>query len=436
MPTPALSRELAQSTIKAVEDALAKGYPPPGVPATSAGVGAVNAAAASVGVSRPTVQTRLTRAKALYNLEPNWSLYTGGAKPGEIPNKPGDIQALKLQDEVKALRAALSTRQKEDLTRHVVREKILELAASTPPQPSWLIKKTSHKGSLGVPTLFLSDLHWGEVVNPSEVGYANAYDLEIAHKRLHKCVETTIHLLTNSLTTPSYDGFVLAFGGDMVTGNIHEELTATNDAPIMPTVIDLYGALIEVIEKLADQFNNVFIPCVTGNHGRTTKKIPSKERNATSYDWLVYCLLEKHFAKDKRVQFAIPDGSDCAFNIYNHRYLLTHGDQFRGGDGLIGPLGPVTRGRHKKSSRNSSIGASFDTLMVGHFHTLAQLPHLIMNGSIKGLDEYAYQGNFSFERPAQALWITHPQNGITFQMPVYADDGEKAGNAEWVSWAK
>lgn len=30
-------------------------------------------------------------------------------------------------------------------------------------------------------------------------------------------------------------------------------------------------------------------------------------------------------------------------------YLLTHGDQFRGGDGVIGALGPIIRGDHKKA---------------------------------------------------------------------------------------
>ena len=44
---------------------------------------------------------------------------------------------------------------------------------------------------------------------------------------------------------------------------------------------------------------------------------------------------------DPRIRFAIPDGPDCLYQVFNHRYLLTHGDQFRGGDGLIGCLGPI-----------------------------------------------------------------------------------------------
>jgi hypothetical protein len=89
-----------------------------------------------------------------------------------------------------------------------------------------------------------------------------------------------------------------------------------------------------------------------------------------NFDWLLYQLLAKHFAREPRVQFALPDGPDCLYRVYNHRYLLTHGDQFRGGDGLIGCLGPIVRGDHKKRSRNNQVDQGYDTLLLGHWHQL------------------------------------------------------------------
>jgi hypothetical protein len=44
-----------------------------------------------------------------------------------------------------------------------------------------------------------------------------------------------------------------------------------------------------------------------------------------------------------------------------------------------------------------------------------------VNGSLKGYDEYAYTNNFPFEPPTQALWLTHPEFGITISMPVFVD---------------
>jgi hypothetical protein len=221
----------------------------------------------------------------------------------------------------------------------------------------------------------------------------------------------------------------------MISGDIHEELSATNEKEVMPTIVDLWGVLVWCIDQLADQFGNVFVPCVTGNHGRNTHKMRAKGRNFTSFDWLLYQFLAKRYEDDPRVRFLIPDGSDAFYSIYGHRYLLTHGDQFRGGDGMIGALGPIIRGDHKKRSRNAQIDMEYDTLIIGHWHQLIQMQRLVVNGSLKGYDEYAFQGNFPFEPPRQALWLTHPEHGITFTAPVLVDRTKKTRPVGgWISW--
>ena len=85
-------------------------------------------------------------------------------------------------------------------------------------------------------------------------------------------------------------------------------------------------------------------------------------------------------------------------------------------------------------TRDTGMAVPWDTLICGHWHQLMQLPDLIVNGSLKGYDEYAFQNNFEWEAPAQALWITHPEHGITFQMPVYLGEGKRETSGEWVSW--
>lgn len=339
-----------------------------------------------------------------------------------------------LKDRVRTLESLLRNQQKIDLDAEKVRTEILKLTAQTPEPPSWLISSKRSKQSPGVPSLFISDLHWGEVVDPSQIGGVNEYNLEIAQRRLRECVTRTIYLLKQHVVNPDFPGIVMILGGDMVTGDIHEELTATNEREIMPTFVDLFGVLAWAISTMADQFGRVFVPCVTGNHGRNTHKIRAKGRNFTSYDWLLYVMLEKHFAADKRVSFYIPNGPDALFKIFGTRYLLTHGDQFRGGDGMIGALGPILRGDHKKRSRNSQVGHEYDILLMGHWHQLIQLRKLIVNGSLKGYDEYGNANNFSFEPPAQALWITHPTHGVTISMPVYVDSAKQQESSQWVSW--
>lgn len=376
-------------------------------------------AAELLGLPRATFQARLAAAQR--------------ATPEPVSGVP---EVLELRDRIRTLEATIASHQRETLDDHYVKQKIIGLAEMKPRIPAWLLASGAAHGTTGIPTLMLSDLHWGEVVDPDQIGGVNEYNLEIASARLRRVVETAIELLFEHMAAPSYPGIVLILGGDMVTGDIHEELTATNDKEIMPTVLDLWGALAWVIETLANKFGRVFVPAVTGNHGRNTHKIRAKGRAFTSFDWLLYQFLAKRFEADKRVSFFIPSGPDALYSVYGHKYLLTHGDQFRGGDGMIGALGPIIRGDHKKRSRNGQIGMEYDTLVIGHWHQLIQMQRLIVNGSLVGYGEYAYAGNFGFEAPKQALWITHPTHGITFSMPVHAEPKQLDIEQDWVSWVK
>lgn len=335
---------------------------------------------------------------------------------------------------ITGLRAELKEARNEAQTAEALREYLgsAKLAVAELELPKWA-DAPKKSGAPGVPKLMLSDLHWGEQVRASQIGGVNSFNLSIATRRLEATIRTTIALARILDPEMRYPGLVMPLGGDMVAGNIHEELSATNELNTMPTLLHLYGQLVPAITLCADTFGNVFLPCVSGNHDRDTKKTWSKDRNHTSFGWLLYQFLAVHFAADKRVTFYIPDGSDALYRIYSTRYLLTHGDQFRGGDGIIGPLGPVTRGEQKKNTRNAAVGQDYDVMEFGHFHKRMITSRLRGNGSLKGYDEYAADNNFGFEPPSQNFWVTHPDHGITFDAPIYCEPPRKQKASPWVS---
>lgn len=384
--------------------------------------GSERAAALATGIPRQTIQSRHDAARV-----------AGITSHIEPPGSPKELAA-----KVKRLEAELKLHERRSSDIEIIKNVIGGMAAKaadTAP-PTWTLDPGKASGKHGIPTLFLSDLHWGEVVHPSQINGVNSYNIRIAKERMRTCVESAIRLLRIVSPKLDFPGIVMPLGGDMISGNIHEELTATNELNSMPAVLDLYGVLVWAIGVMADTFGRVFLPCVSGNHGRDTHKIWGKDRHHTSFDWLLYQFLAKHFANDKRVQFFIPDGPDAYYRIYGHRYLLTHGDQFRGGDGMIGALGPIIRGDHRKRSRNAQIDMEYDTMIIGHWHQWIMLKRLIVNGSLKGYDEYAYSNNFPFEEPQQGMWLTHPENGITIPMPIRVDKQKKAApKTAWVSFA-
>lgn len=340
-----------------------------------------------------------------------------------------------LKRQLEDLRKQVKQLSHESVTDQFVKQKIFGLKDTPLQIPAWLVEPQKSGSAPGVPTVFASDWHWGEVVFPSQINGVNTYNLALAHARARALVDRAVDLLFNHMVNPNYPGAVFALGGDMVSGDIHEELQATNELEIMAIAVDIIGVLIWCINTLVDKFGFLFVPCVTGNHGRLTHKMRAKGRNFTSVDWLIYKMLQMHFQNDSRVTFYVPDGSDALYRVYSHRYLLTHGDQFRGGDGVIGALGPIIRGDHRKRSRNGQIGMEYDTMMIGHWHQWIMLQRLIVNGSLKGYDEYAYTSNFPFEPPRQGLWLTHPQHGITYSMPILVDPKAliKAHKTDWVS---
>lgn len=335
-------------------------------------------------------------------------------------------QVIILQGEIKALKAQIRDKIAEEFDATTVKQKIFDIASGEINQPTWLVQsRKNSNSSLGIPTIFASDWHYGEKVFSQQIGYVNSFDLAIADKRIEALVNNSINVLFNYLSNPKYDGLVFPLGGDMFSGDIHDELTKSNEAGMFKLLLRLAGRLSWAINVFADKFGKVYVPVVVGNHGRTSRKPVFKNRAEENYDWLLGCILAREFKNDKRVHFEITEGTDISYSIYGHKYLLTHGDQFSGGDSIIGAIGTVARGDSKKRNREAQINKPYDTLICGHFHQLVVTKKAIVNGSLKGYDEYAAIHNFPFERPQQAMWLTHPEHGITFNMPIFLEEAKK-----------
>lgn len=336
---------------------------------------------------------------------------------------PDGLKVAKAEGEITRLNQYIKELERETLNSHALRNLIGAAdTTSLGEGADWLSGPSKVKNNMsGIPTLFLSDLHFNEVVNKAEVNGVNEFNHDIAVARIKHTFQTSVDLTKLYLTKTKYDGFICALGGDLFSGYIHEELAETNDQTILRSIIDLTDLLAAGIAGLADEFNRVFVPCVTGNHGRIHKKPRYKNRTELNFEWLLFQFLSRHFEGDPRVSFLIPDGPDAQWSVYGTSYLMTHGDQFSGGSGISGIFTPIALGAARKQKKQAAIGQNFQKLLVGHFHQYIHTNNFIVNGSLKGYDEYANAHNFAFEPPQQALWITHPTKGEIYRMPVMCD---------------
>jgi hypothetical protein len=144
-------------------------------------------------------------------------------------------------------------------------------------------------------------------------------------------------------------------------------------------------------------------------------------------DWLIYRLLMRDYRNDSRVTWQIPYSADTTVKVYDTDFLFTHGDQFRGGGGIAGVLSPLMTGAYRKSKRGMQTGRTFDYMVMGHWHQYGAFKNIIVNGSLKGPDEYSYISNFEYEPAQQAFWITTPEHGVTFSAPILVEDRKREG---------
>lgn len=296
------------------------------------------------------------------------------------------------------------------------------LEASKLQPPKWLLQPTTRDHE-ATPVQMFSDLHFGEIQPPDEVHNYNAYSDRIAKLRLETVASSSIKIIKEFTSGLHYPGIVLPFGGDLVTGEIHDELTKNNAESVIETVARWTPELAAMIEMFADEFGQVYIPAVMGNHSRRGHNMEHKNQARDSYDWLIMKMLDLYFKRDDRITIIPSDALELRFTVYKTRFLLTHG--YFGGGGGADSYSRVLKTLQRTVNRDRITGNDFDYMLMGHYHTTVFAPGVIQCGSLKGLDVYAHDINVVPEPPSQALFFVTPERGITMRTPVFAQGKEE-----------
>jgi hypothetical protein len=273
--------------------------------------------------------------------------------------------------------------------------------------------------------LFLSDIHHGETVCLKSMDGVNSFSLDISRRRIKRCFQSAADLLVNHAGGPPPERVILILGGDMVSGDIHLELSKTNEASALPAARDLVAHLIGGIDLLSEQLGcPIDIISIVGNHGRSSLKPESKGNVLTSYDTLVADFLELHFRNNSRITFYVPSGPDAVFTVYGWRILATHGDRIgsRGGAGFVGCAATAARGFKKLALDFATRGQLVDYILCGHFHTALRLEEGWVNGSLVGPSEFGRDARFRPAPATQLLLTLHPSRGVVQERRIQVGD--------------
>lgn len=357
-------------------------------------------------------------ARALGDITPDTlrAWYNGYRVRGPAPEAPPPIIAppassviveqttRELRDAAFWKRRALEAERRADDLEHLAEELagVRSIAVDVPP---WHETPSAPHASRSILIAHTSDLHMGEVIDPREVGGLNAFNPEIAATRMRRYFDAVCEKGAEWMGGRTCDGVLLTMGGDLVSGDIHEELMRTNALTSHEQVAQVVGVYDAGIRQLAARFGKVHVVAVPGNHGRTTVKQTFKLASRLSYDILAATMLRDRFKGDSAVTWQIAEGIDVRVPIYGKTILVTHGHMIgtAGGNGFAGPVLPIVRGGHKIKAQSAAAGLGCDLILMGHYHTSAAPPSILANGSVPGYSEYGQGLRVALEPPKQWL---------------------------------
>jgi len=295
--------------------------------------------------------------------------------------------------------------------------------------PRWEITPQKTKGHPGLVVAQFTDAHFDEVVEPQEIFDLNAYNREIALIRFRRWTEKVVTVPRDYFAGVQIEGLVILSTGDVLSGDIHAELKESNEDALLASLLFWVEQILASMELLGTEYGGrVSVHAVVGNHGRTTIKPVFKGRAHSNVEWLLWSVVRDRLADRKsNVRVEVSDSMDLNVPLYGRNHLLTHGDQFKGGSGISGSFAPLALGTHRKGQRQAVAQMPMDLMVIGHLHQYLDLPGVIMGGSMKGYDEFAFGLNLRPEPARQALWLTTPEYGKTMTMPILLQKRENEG---------
>ena len=273
--------------------------------------------------------------------------------------------------------------------------------------------------------LQLSDLHAGEVVEGEATLGLAQYDFGLMNRRLDLLFRKVLDLVTLRRSALNINSLIIAQQGDMVSGDIHDELVRTNVENMMTLCVRTAYVVSQGIAYLAPHFNKIEVVCVVGNHPRLYSKPYFKEKYV-NWDYMMY-QWEAVFCRDlKNVKFIIPKSPFYLTNAEKTRLLIMHGDSIKSWMGI--PWYGIERTVYRLRDMLQGKGERFDSVLLAHFHNRAELDKvtgpIVINGSVKGGDEFSIGSLQTVNQPSQNLLYYHDKHGYLGGGPIYLKDAD------------
>lgn len=288
-------------------------------------------------------------------------------------------------------------------TKEYVAEVLTAVKALDPLPPfKFAITKTGLAEVTAV--LHLTDLHIGEMIRQTETEGWGSFSWAIAQDRVfNQLLPDFLKWVYTQRGGYKIDNLSVFVSGDMVSGDIHQELLVTNEFPL-PVQTSKAGDLLgQLIASLAPHFKHIeVIEVGADNHSRLVRKPQAKQKAQNSMSHLVYHIANKELEKHPNIKITLAEGMKLRFEINGWSFLGEHGDTVRSWMGV--PWYGMERERAREATRRMNTDLGFQTLIMGHWHEPWFGSKVIVGGCLGGTSEYDHAcGRIS--RPCQTAFL-------------------------------
>ena len=309
------------------------------------------------------------------------------------------------------------------------------IASLTPIEPldsvfSKVYRKPPKSETEIIPVGHITDSHMGAVQEGDEIEQFNEFNPIICERRNLGYIQSFIDWVILHRSVYSIKNCHIIFTGDLISGDIHDELRVTNAFPVPEQVVRAAQVHTKQLALLAPYFETVEVDFLTeDNHSRLTKKPQAKEAGINSYGYLIGKMIEAYLTNHQNVTFNIHAMNEKVIFESTRNYLMTHGDGMKAWMGI--PWYGIERRTAREATARQSIimndlvrakEIGFNKIIHGHFHVPFDTSLFSCGGSISGTDAYDHQAGRHAE-PCQSAWMVHPRHGefnrTNFQLKEY-----------------
>ena len=234
--------------------------------------------------------------------------------------------------------------------------------------------------------LMLSDWHYGALCDSQW----NYYDANVAKERAEQLIaKTQSYILSLGITD-----LIVEINGDMCEGMINIGNRVASEESVVEQIINVSKLLSKCILSLKPYVNSIKVVTTLGNHGRLTPNRKEQADERENFEMLIPEFLRLTLGDD--IPIVTSQGLDFVKYEFDDKIIC------------------LSHGHHDKAT--SAIDNMIrvykvvpDEIHLGHWHHMSDLNdsniHVVVNGSIKGVDDFGLKATRCTTQPSQNLIV-------------------------------